>query len=100
MSIDGNWKITIKGPTGPMSTKLVLSTADGTLSGTQSGQGETSTIVDAKFDGKTIYWVNNTTKPMKLKVEFTGEVNGDQMSGKVKTGFMGTFPFTGTKEPG
>jgi hypothetical protein len=44
--------------------------------------------------------VNNTTKPMKLKVEFTGEVNGDQMSGKVKTGFMGTFPFTGTKEPG
>jgi hypothetical protein len=98
MSIEGTWKITIKGPTGPMATILVLSTTDGNLTGTQSGQGETSTITDAKFDGKNVSWVNHTTKPMKLKVEFAGVVDGTQMSGKVKTGLMGSFPFTGAKQ--
>jgi hypothetical protein len=42
--------------------------------------------------------VNHTTKPMKLKVEFAGVVDGTQMSGKVKTGLMGSFPFTGAKQ--
>ena len=31
---------------------------------------------------------------MKLSLKFTGKVDGDGMSGKVKAGFMGSFPFT------
>ena len=41
--------------------------------------------------------VNQVTKPMKIKVEFKGEVNGAEMSGKAKAGFMGSYPFTATK---
>jgi hypothetical protein len=35
---------------------------------------------------------------MKMKVEFTGTINGTEMTGKCKAGFMGSFPFTGTKQ--
>jgi cytochrome P450 len=96
-TIDGTWTVTIKGPTGPMATTLELSLANGTLSGVQSGQGMSSPILDAKFAGGKISWINQITKPMKLKVEFSGAVEGNTMTGKAKAGFMGSFPFTATK---
>jgi hypothetical protein len=35
--------------------------------------------------------------PMPLTLEFTGEVDGDSMKGEMGVGFMGSFPFTGTR---
>ncbi len=96
--LDGSWTITVKGPTGAESTKLVLRSNGGKLSGTQSGRGMTADILDAKIDNGKIFWVNQITKPMKMKVEFSGTVDGTTMSGKAKAGFMGSFPFTGVKD--
>lgn len=97
MSVEGTWNVTIKGPTGPEKTTLVLESKEGVLSGTQSGKGTTTEIVDARFDGTNLYWVNNITKPMKMKCEFNGVVDGDKLAGKMKAGFMGSFPFTAEK---
>ena len=99
MSVEGNWKITVKSPVGPQVSTVVLHSSDGVLTGTQSGQGATSEISEGKVDGNTVYWVNHVTAPMKMKLEFTGTVDGDQISGKVKAGMMGSFSFTGVKEP-
>lgn len=96
-SVAGTWTITVKGPTGAESTTLVLEIANGQLTGVQSGRGMSSTIIDAKFDKGKIFWINQITKPMKMKLEFSGVVEGQTMSGKVKAGFMGSFPFTGVK---
>ena len=98
MSVEGKWKVTIKGPTGPQATILVLERAGEALTGTQSGQGSVSEISEAKFEGSNLFWVNHVTKPMKMKLEFSAVVDGNQMSGKVKAGFMGSYPFTGVKE--
>ncbi|HEY1075203.1 MAG TPA: cytochrome P450 [Fontimonas sp.] len=97
-TIDGSWTITVKGPTGAESTQLVLQNNGGKLSGTQSGRGMTADILDAKYDNGKISWINQITKPMKMKVEFNGTVDGNTMSGKAKAGFIGSFPFTGTKD--
>ncbi len=97
VSVDGNWTITVKGPTGAESTTLVLESVGGKLTGTQSGRGMSSQILDAKVDNGKIFWINQITKPMKMKLEFSGVVEGGTMSGKVKAGFMGSFPFTGVK---
>lgn len=97
MSVEGKWNLTIKSPTGPMSTVLELKDEGGKISGSQTGQGTTTEIADAKFDGTTLYWVNHITKPMKMKCEFTAQVDGDKLSGKMKAGFMGSFTFTGAK---
>lgn len=97
MSIEGKWNLTIKSPTGPMPTVLELQEKDGAITGSQTGQGTTTEIVEAKFDGKTLSWVNHITKPMKMKCEFKAEVDGSQLTGKMKAGFMGSFSFTGSK---
>jgi cytochrome P450 len=95
--LEGTWNVVVKGPTGPQPATLVLEKKGDTYVGTQSGQGATSDVLDFKYDGKQISWVNQVTKPMKIKVEFKGEVNGAEMSGKAKAGFMGSYPFTATK---
>ena len=98
MPLEGKWTVVVKGPTGPQSSTLVLERVDGKLGGTQTGQGQTSPLLDLKVEGNKIRWINQVTKPMKLKVEFSGEINGGQISGKCKAGFMGSYPFTGVKE--
>ena len=98
VAIEGKWNLTIKSPTGPMATTLVLERAGDALTGTQSGQGMSSPISDVQLQGSNLSWKNEVTKPMKLKLEFTGVLEGNTLSGKVKAGFMGSYPFTGVKE--
>ena len=98
-SIDGEWTLTVNGPTGAKDTKLSLRTVDGTLSGTQSGDGTSSAIEDITYDrgSGNIAWTNKIDKPMKMTVKFSGQVESGRMSGKVKAGFMGSYPFTAVK---
>lgn len=98
MSVSGKWSLTVKGPTGPMASMLVLDEVDGVLVGTQSGDGNSSQIAEAKLDGANISWINRINKPMQMKLEFSGVVEGKVMTGKVKAGFMGSYPFTASME--
>ena len=98
VSLEGNWTLTIKSPTGPMASTLMLERRGDVLTGTQSGQGTTSPISDIRLQGSNLSWINEVTKPMKLKLEFSGVLEGNTLSGKVKAGFMGSYPFTGVKE--
>ncbi|MAR90342.1 MAG: hypothetical protein SV765_16970 [Pseudomonadota bacterium] len=95
----GTWTVTAKSPTGPMDSSLELKEEGGQLSGVQSGDGSSDVIDEITYDSSTgeIFWINKIKKPMKLKLQFKGVVEGDTMSGKVKTGFMGSFAFTGKK---
>jgi hypothetical protein len=98
-SIDGEWTLTVKGPTGAKDSKLSLRTVDGALGGTQSGDGTSSAIEDATYDraSGSIAWTNKVDKPMKMTVKFAGQIESGRMSGKVKAGFMGSYPFTAVK---
>ncbi len=95
--LEGTWNVVVKGPTGPQPATLVLERSGDKITGSQSGQGSTSPIADFKREGNSIYWCNHITKPMKMKVEFRGELNGNTITGKAKAGFMGSYPFTATK---
>lgn len=99
VSLEGKWNLVIKGPTGKQPTVLVMERAGETITGTQSGStGQTTQVSDVQIDGAKVSWVNHVTKPISLKVTFTGEIEGNSMSGKAKIGFMGTYPFTAIKE--
>jgi cytochrome P450 len=97
-SLDGKWNLVVKGPTGAQPTVLVIERAGDKLTGTQSGQGSSTAVTDVTVDGNKVSWVNHVTRPIKLKVTFTGEIAGNSMSGKCKAGFMGSYPFTAVKE--
>lgn len=96
-SVDGEWTVTVKGPTGAMDSTLVLETVNGVITGAQTGEGTTTEIDEATYDNGDIFWINQIKKPMKMKLQFKGKVEGNTMSGKVKAGFMGSFPFTAVK---
>ena len=96
-SIDGEWTVTVKGPTGAMDSSLVVETVGGVLKGSQTGEGTTTEIDEITYENGEVFWVNKITKPMKMKLQFKGTVEGNTMSGKVKAGFMGSFPFTAIK---
>lgn len=94
----GQWRVTVKAPTGAMASQLNIEERDGKLVGSQSGEGTTTPIDELHYDNGQLSWRSKVTKPMSLKLEFTATVAGNEMSGKVNTGFMGSFPFIGMKE--
>ena len=94
VSVEGQWNVIVKGPTGEQPTVLVIERVDGKLTGVQTGQGVSSPIVDVTLDGNKLRWINHVTKPIKLKVEFTAEIDGATMTGKCKAGFMGSYKFS------
>lgn len=98
VSLEGTWNLIVNGPTGPQPTVLVIERKNGVLGGSQTGQGATTDVTEVKVDGNHVSWINHVTKPMKLKVTFTGEIVGNTLSGKCKAGFVGSFKFTAVKE--
>jgi cytochrome P450 len=98
VSLEGTWNLVVHGPTGPQPTVLVIERNQGVLGGTQTGQGSTSAVTEVQVEANHVSWVNHTTKPIKLKVTFTGEIQGNTMSGKCKAGFVGSFKFSAVKE--
>jgi hypothetical protein len=94
----GQWSVTVKAPTGAMASQLNIEERDGKLTGSQSGEGTTTPIDELRYDNGQLSWRSKVTKPMTLKLEFRASVVGNEMSGKVNTGLMGSFPFTGVKE--
>ena len=99
-SLDGEWTVTVKGPTGPMDSHFSIATQDGVMQGVQSGDGAVNEVDQIDYDSDTgsITWINKIRKPMKMTLTFSGKVDGDKMDGKVKAGFMGSYPFVAVKQ--
>lgn len=97
--LKGEWTVTVKAPTGARDSSLVFEEVDGELKGVQSSDGSEDHIDQIDFDASNgeIAWTNQIQKPMKLKLQFKGVVEGSSMTGKVSTGFMGAFPFSAVK---
>ena len=77
---------------------MLVQQEGGQIFGIQRGQGTESPILDAKLQGNQFQWVNQVTKPFKLKVKFNGIIEGNVMTGKCKAGIMGTYPFSAVKQ--
>ena len=97
MAIDGNWEITVNSPMGAQKSQLVLKTADGALTGTAAGAAGTVELQNGKADGNNVSWSSDITQPFPMTLDFSGAVDGDAISGDVKAGNFGSFPFTGNR---
>ena len=97
MAVDGNWNITMSTPMGDRPSTLSLKSSGGALTGTQEAEGNSIEIFDGKANGDEVFWKVSITNPMPLTLEFTGKVSGNNISGEMGIGPMGSFPFTGTR---
>jgi hypothetical protein len=98
MAVDGTWKLTVNTPMGAQESTLVLSSAGGTVTATQSaGSSEGRPVDDISVNGNNVSWKSSITRPMALTLEFSGTVSGDTMSGQVKLGPFGKQSFSGVR---
>jgi hypothetical protein len=97
MAVDGKYSITINSPMGPQPATLELKAEGGTLTGTQSAQQGSMAIANGKVDGDNVSWSVAITSPFPMTLEFSGAVSGDAISGSVKAGSFGSFPFSGKR---
>ena len=97
MAVDGNWNITMSTPMGDRDATLSLKSTGGTLTGTQSAEGNSVEIFDGTVNGDDLSWKVSITNTMPLTLEFTGKVSGDNIAGEMGIGPMGSFPFTGKR---
>jgi hypothetical protein len=97
MAVDGKWEIVINSPMGAQKATLDLKTDGATLTGTQSAAQGTGPLENGKVEGSKVSWSAKITSPMPMTLEFAGNVEGDKLSGSVKAGAFGSFPFNGSK---
>ena len=97
MSADGTWNLTMQTPMGERRSTLTLSTAGGTLTGTQQAEGDTTDIAEGTVNGNDVSWKVAITNPMPLTLTFSGTVDGNSLNGSADTGMFGSFPFQGTR---
>jgi hypothetical protein len=97
MAVDGKWEIVINSPMGAQKATLDLATSGASLTGTQTAAQGTGPLENGKVDGNAVSWSAKITSPMPLTLDFSGAVEGDKMSGSVKAGAFGSFPFTGNR---
>ena len=97
MSADGTWNLTMQTPMGERRSTLTLSTAGGTLTGTQQAEGDTTDISEGTVNGNDVSWKVAITNPMPLTLTFSGTGDGNSLNGSADTGMFGSFPFQGTR---
>ena len=97
MAVDGNWNLVMTTPMGDRKATLSLTSAGGTLTGTQGAEGNSTEIFEGATSGDDVAWKVSITNPMPLTLAFTGKVSGDSISGEMGIGPMGSFPFKGAR---
>jgi hypothetical protein len=97
MAVDGKWEITINSPLGAQKAVLDLATDGSSLTGSQTAQQGSGPLENGKVDGNALTWSAKISSPMPMTLEFAGTVDGDKLSGSVKAGSFGSFPFTGSR---
>ena len=98
MAVDGTWKLVVNTPMGSQESTLVIQPSGSGFTATQSaGHGEGRPVDDFKVDGNAVAWKASITKPMSMTLEFSGAVDGDNISGSVKLGMFGSAKFTGVR---
>ena len=96
-SVDGTWNTTVNTPMGQQKGSLVVKSDGDTFTGTLSGQQGTLEITDGKVNGNQLTFSAQISQPMPMKLEFSAEVNGDELSGTVQLGSFGSAPLSGTR---
>ncbi len=92
-AVSGTWTTHMKTPMGENDVSFNLQVSGGQITGNVDFAGNTIEVAKGSTDGSQVsFMFKMKAGVMKAKVNVTGEVNGDTMTGEVKMP-MGTLPF-------
>jgi hypothetical protein len=86
MSVEGTWDLTISTPIGKVLAAVHLQSDSGALTGTASSAGEDVPLRDVTVQGNHLTWTQSITKPIRLNLNFSVDVDGDTIVGTSKAG--------------
>ena len=85
-------------PLGERTSSLALKTSGSDLSGTHGTYRNATDIFDGGSKGNDVSWKVKITNPNTVDSrEFTGNINGNSMSGRVSAGMIGSWKPAGTR---
>ena len=96
----GEWNLSVNSPQGALSVKLLIQRLDGVLSGSLNSQMGDAPLRDITINGnqlRAIAAMNISGQAMDATI--TGTIEGNAIRGSIALGAMGTFDFTGTRQP-
>ena len=67
------------------------------MSGHASNDSETVPMLAIAQSGNTVTWTQDVTKPMQLSLKFEVTIDGDQMIGTAKAGFLPAAKIAGDR---
>ena len=97
MNAAGTWQVQIATPVGVLEVRYVFATQDGVLQGHATQGQETTELTEVTSAGERLSWVQQMTRPMKLKLRFEVTVAGDQMIGTARAAPLPGSKVTGTR---
>jgi hypothetical protein len=98
MAVDGTYKIEIDTPMGKQESTLTLKADGGKLSGSMESMFGKQDFSGGTVTGDSFAFTMEISSPMgNMKLDYTGQVSGDDISGNVKAGDFGTSPFKGKR---
>jgi len=89
------WQVTLQTPAGPQEMTVQLIRDGENVTGRIDSPMGGEVISDGKASGDKLTWTMKVTKPMSIKLSFDVNVEGKQMTGKVKLGFFGSAALSG-----
>ena len=95
--VNGTWNIEVNTPMGKQSAEVTVKADGDSFAGSIAITQGASPITDGQVDGNKLAWSVKITQPMPMTLEFSVEVNGDDMSGFVKLGMFGSSAVKGTR---
>ncbi len=97
MSFEGNWQLTITSPMGERPAQLSITETTGNLEGSlTTGMG--TAPVSGHADNGSVEFSATVQGPMgAMKLDFSGDVTGDEVSGEMQFGPMGSGPWRGAR---
>ena len=98
--VGGTWAMLVSSPQGEMPTTLTLTQSGDALDGSMTSQFGTASISDGRVQGRTVtFSLSMTVGGQTMQMTVEGEVEGNRMTGRIRTGEMGTMNFTAERRP-
>ena len=97
MAFDGNWQLLIDTPMGQRPASLSISEATGSLEGSLTTGMGTSDISGRATDGVVEFNATLSGPMGPINLAFSGTVDGDQASGQVQFGAMGSGSWSASR---
>jgi len=98
--VAGTWAVTVSSPQGEMPSTLTLTQSGDAIDGSMTSQFGTVSISEGRVQGRTItFSMAMTIGGQALQMTAEAEVDGNRMTGRLRTGEMGTMTFTAERRP-